>query len=954
MFDFKNANENQREAIVSVDGPLLIIAGPGTGKTFTLVQRIVYLIEEKNVQPDNIMVATFTEKAAKELITRISNELICKNLNINIREMYIGTFHSICLRIIKENLECSSLKKNFRTIDSFEQSYIVYQNINKFRKIENFNDVFLGNTWNISQEICKYVNVLSEELVSPNLLEKDKNIKIKVLGEVFSLYKDILKNENLLDFSTIQVEAYNLIKNNDEVLNKLADRIQYIMIDEYQDTNFIQEKIIFLLANNQNNVCVVGDDDQGLYRFRGATIRNILEFPKKFSPNECRIVSLNINYRSDSKIIDFYNNWINVTSGNNFSFEWDHYRYEKSIVANQLSKIKSPSVIKIGGEGSEIKWYEEILGFINEMKSSGKLVDYNQIAFLFNSVKNEKVKNLAKYLENHNINVYSPRSELFFERFEIKLCMGILMLLFPQYVLGLENNEYIFLKTSYSDYFKDCIKTTNAFLFNNKNEELIKWIRYHGKIHAGLTKNTDYSYSSLYYELLAFEPFKTMISVDLNEGLTDVRPARNLALLSQLLNKFEYLNNIKVLSGKTIKKNTEKLFNMYFKLLLDGGISEYEDEKEYAPSGCVSFLTIHQSKGMEFPIVIVDSLSNVPKKNYDDLMVEIEKKYFSRISYEPYEKTKYYDFWRLYYTAFSRAQNLLVLSCNENYQTPSKYFKQAYENLDSFHSEKFNIMEFDFKTVKATDLKDTYSFTSDILVYETCPLQYKFYKELNFMPVRTAPMIFGRVVHETIEDIHNAAIRKEINEISEDNVMEWFESNYNSISNAEHAYLAPAQKNAALQQVLLYVKNKHGSWNDVQKAEVDINYMESNYIIEGKVDLIAENEGLLEIVDFKSEKKPDLSCNYKKIQQYKNQLNLYAYLVEQKTNKKVSKMNLYYTGEENGNPIISFPYEKKEIDKTMKYFSDIVKDIMEKNYKKSSKNEKICKNCDFRFYCGKN
>ena len=170
-----------------------------------------------------------------------------------------------------------------------------------------------------------------------------------------------------------------------------------------------------------------------------------------------------------------------------------------------------------------------------------------------------------------------------------------------------------------------------------------------------------------------------MLDADMSAGVVDIRPTRNLALLTQIIGKFEYLHRVDVFNGTYININTERLFNLYFRLLYDGGISEYENEAEYAPSGCVSFLTIHQSKGMEFPIVFVDSLGNVPRKSYKELMNEVEDKYFHRPAFEPYENTKFFDFWRLYYTAFSRAQDLLVLTCDENKRTPSKYFSEIYE-----------------------------------------------------------------------------------------------------------------------------------------------------------------------------------------------------------------------------------------------------------------------------------
>lgn len=166
MFDYGNANEAQREAISYVNGPVLITAGPGTGKTFTLVQRAIYLIQECGVRPEQILMATFTEKAAKELITRITNELATRNISANVNEMYVGTFHSLCLRIIKEHIEYTRLKRNYRILDTFDQKYLIFQNIYKFRNIKNL-ELVLGErgAWKWSEAICDYVNNLSEELV---------------------------------------------------------------------------------------------------------------------------------------------------------------------------------------------------------------------------------------------------------------------------------------------------------------------------------------------------------------------------------------------------------------------------------------------------------------------------------------------------------------------------------------------------------------------------------------------------------------------------------------------------------------------------------------------------------------------------------------------------------------------------------------------------------------------
>ena len=284
MFDFGNSNNGQKEAISSANGPVLITAGPGTGKTYTLVQRAIYLIEECGVQPENLFIATFTEKAAKELITRITNELARRNITANVNEMYVGTFHSLCLRILKENLEYTRLKKNYRLLDAFDQKYTVFQNIYQFRNIPNVDAVLPDSgAWKQSEAICGYVNNLSEELVLPDDLERDADPAISAMGTILRAYQKLLNDNNLMDFSSIQVETYRLLTEHSEILEELQRKITHLMVDEYQDTNYIQEQLVFLLAGKKKNICVVGDDDQGLYRFRGATIRNILEFPQKFN-----------------------------------------------------------------------------------------------------------------------------------------------------------------------------------------------------------------------------------------------------------------------------------------------------------------------------------------------------------------------------------------------------------------------------------------------------------------------------------------------------------------------------------------------------------------------------------------------------------------------------------------------------------------------------------------------
>lgn len=967
MYNFGNANEAQRDAISTVDGPVLITAGPGTGKTFTLVQRAIYLIEECGVMPENIFIATFTEKAAKELITRITNELAKRNIMVNLNEMYVGTFHSLCLRILKDNLEYTRLKKNFRILDQFEQEYFVFQHIKKFRDIPGVEKIQINkkewwnqaNAWKKAKWICSHVNNLEEELIDPSELIKNRDRLVSAMGLILKSYQVLINESNILDFSSIQVETFHLLQEHPNILKRLQSQISHIMVDEYQDTNYIQEQFAIMLAGENENICVVGDDDQGLYRFRGATIRNILEFPQKGWRKKCKTISLTVNYRSNSDIVAFYNKWMATTTGGSFGFEWGKYRYNKKIVAHN-SRSPRPAVIRISikeqkeKDKQEEMWHKKILTFLKKLKYTGKISDYNQIAFLFPTVKNSTVRKLANYLEKNKINVYSPRSNMFFQRNEIKFAIGCLILMFPNYEEGLKEKKYRFLIKDLRDYYLDCISYVKDWLSKPQLGELNRLIYQKGREHKTLKTTTDYAFSGLLYQMFQFLPFSPKLNVNMGSGVVDMRPTRNLAMLTQIIGKYEYIYKIDVLSGiqnkseRKIDHDTEILFNMYLQQLFRDGISEYEDDTEYAPSGCISFLTIHQAKGMEFPIVVVDPLWDKPRANTDYLMSKIEDDYFRRPTFEPNGDKKYFDFWRLYYTAFSRAQDLLVLTCDKS---PSECLRETYYEVEPVESPKFNLKNFKFEPIKDVNIKPSFAFTSDIAVYETCPRQYKFYKELDFSPVRASSMLFGVLVHETIEDVHKAALRREEQTITDSNIEGWFESNYLSLSKSEHAYLAEPQKKAALNQVLKYVERQHGDWSKVQQAEVEVSLVKEDYIIDGKIDLIRGDENSVDIVDFKTDS--DLFDNRTKQEHYLEQLNIYAYLVEQRTGKKVRNMHLYCTSGNQGKPTITFPYQKEAVTQMMESVDFTVKHILKKDFRQGCSDKSVCENCDFRYVCKK-
>ena len=868
--------------------------------------------------------------------------------------MYIGTFHSICLRFLEENRDFTRLKRNFTLLDQFDQQYFLYQHLADYQKIEGDEHILGKPTiswWNRAENLMKWLNKVSEEALNPEDLLNAPEPEVQALGRCYQQYQTHLEEENYLDFSTIQLEALRLLEGHPEILNEIRDKIQYLMVDEYQDTNTIQERILFKLAEPDFNLCVVGDDDQGLYRFRGATIRNILEFPQNFAGDVCQQVKLTTNYRSHPDIIEFYNQWMEKRD---WTAEGKTFRYEKEIApSTEKDFVEMPTVLKVSGDPDTENWHEEVLAFLYRLKDSGALTDWNQVAFLFSSVRNEKVVALAKALEAGGIPVYSPRSNQFFDRREIRLMIGALIFLFPQFEQAREWREGVTLDI-WEYYDNDCFREFTDELRKPENKPLWVWCRRQARVHLTLTEGTDYAFSGLFYELLQFPLFSQYLG-DVTQGdVIDGRPARNLAIFSQLLNKFEYLHHIDILIPRYLEKNLRDLFNRFFRFLTDGGINEYEDASEYAPSGCVSFMTIHQSKGLEFPVVMVGSMYFVPRKQYTVLDELLQEKYYSKEPFEPLEKTKFYDFWRLFYTAFSRAQNLLLLTCQEKTtgrRVPSKYFKPVYDPVCPWRDASFEPERLTLETIKDVTLKNEYSFTSHITVFEDCARQYKFYRGLGFAPIRRNPILFGTLVHQTIEDIHKAVLRGEEQIVTEDQISDWFNSNYTHLSQQERLYLSAGGQKAALEHVLKYASRERDTWDRLRETEVAVSLVKEGYLLKGHVDLIRGEDDTVEIVDFKSEKKPDLVSDRERVDRYRRQLEVYAHIIEGRTGQKISKMHLYYTGEDDGSPYISFDKDARSIDQTMKTFDGIVARIENKDFEIAARPEGLCRNCDMKAYC---
>ena len=294
-------NERQKEAVLATEGPVLVLAGAGSGKTTVLVNRIAYMISEKHIRPWNILAITFTNKAAREMKDRIE-----RLLGDTAKDMWIGTFHSVCVRILRSCIDLLGYSRDFVIYDTADTKTVMKECLRELDIDEKSFPVR-----NVLSIISNAKNDLMDAATFENVYKSD--YRMSIIAKIYYRYQTKLRKNNAVDFDDIILNTVKILSENPDVLSKYQDKFQYILVDEYQDTNNSQYLLINLLAQANRNLCVVGDDDQSIYKFRGANIGNILNFKDDYS--DVQKITLDQNYRSTQNILDAANSVISNNKG---------------------------------------------------------------------------------------------------------------------------------------------------------------------------------------------------------------------------------------------------------------------------------------------------------------------------------------------------------------------------------------------------------------------------------------------------------------------------------------------------------------------------------------------------------------------------------------------------------------------------------------------------------------
>lgn len=576
MSIYDTLNPQQLEAVKHNKGPLLILAGAGSGKTRVLTHRIAYLIDELDVNPWNILAITFTNKAAKEMRERVDNIVGYGSENI-----WVSTFHSTCVRILRRYIDCLGYDKNFTIYDTDDQKTLI-RDVCKYLNIDT-------KTYK-ERSILSVISAAKDELITPERYEREAqgDLNKSKYASVYKEYQKRLKQNNALDFDDLIFKTVELFENHKEVLEYYQKRFKYIMVDEYQDTNTVQFKLISTLASRRNedgeiehNLCVVGDDDQSIYKFRGANIYNILNFEKQFPST--KVIKLEQNYRSTSTILDAAN----------------------EVIHNNLGR-KDKRLWTDNGEGEPLSFtqfdteYEEANEIVSDMYNlilnDGH--DYNEFAILYRTNAQSRIFEEKLILRNIPYKIVGGTN--FYQRKEIKDILAYLKTIdnglddiavkriinIPRRGIGLTTIDRV---TDYAIWngmsFYEALKHAESIPGLGRGTSKISPFVSLIEVLKSKMANPEYSLEDLINEVLEATGYLSELEAE------DTEEAQGrIENINELINK--------VVSYEKTTEEEPSLSGFLEEVALVADIDNLEDS-----NNVVVLMTLHSAKGLEFPYV---------------------------------------------------------------------------------------------------------------------------------------------------------------------------------------------------------------------------------------------------------------------------------------------------------------------------------------------------------------
>lgn len=663
-------NDKQKEAVLATEGPCLVIAGAGSGKTKVLTHKIAYLISEKNVKPYNILAITFTNKAASEMKQRVE-----KIVGDVAQEMWMGTFHSICVRILRRFIDRIGFDTSFLIFDTSDQKTVVKECL----KALNIDDKTFSD-----RSVLSEISNAKNEMLTPKAYQAKYSgeFRKEKIGQVYELYQKRLRENNAIDFDDIINYTIDILSENPDVLQYYTEKFKYVLVDEYQDTNKAQFTLVTILASRYGNITVVGDNDQGIYSFRGADISNILNFEKDFPGT--KIIKLEQNYRCTG----------NILKAANAVIKHNENKYEKKLwTENEEGSL--PCLYQAEDEYDEANY---VVKQIEHLKTEEYLKPKDFVILYRMNAQSRAIEDI---LRRENIPYKIVGGLKFYERKEIKDTIAYLRLIHntsdnlslkriinePKRGIGktsLDKIQEISDRTGTSMY--EIIKHAEEFDLNRVKANAEEFINLIEELRL---KKQELSISELLKELLN------------KSGYTRALELENTVEAETRMQNLEEFLTVAIEFEEESADNT--LPEFLESITLSSDVDEMQDE-----DNTVTLMTLHSAKGLEFPVVFLVGMEEGIFPGYKSIG-------------EPKELEEER---RLFYVGITRAKQFLHLTCakhrtifgSTSYNAVSRFIKEIPDNLldgvvNNDQEEKFNDMSYNWEYGKTSAGKvTTYKF----------------------------------------------------------------------------------------------------------------------------------------------------------------------------------------------------------------------------------------------------
>jgi len=983
MSDDLKLNKEQKEAIEYQEGPLLIVAGAGTGKTTVLTQRVFHLFNDLKLNTDEVLALTFTEKAANEMEERIE-----RALPFGYADLWVMTFHSFAQKILEDYGIDIGLPSSFKILDEVGAWTLVRKNLDKF-DLDYYQP--LGNPTKFIRDMLKHFSRCKDELIEPKdylkhaeklklnkgaRVTEDFEMETKRLEEManaYHTYQQLLLDNEVLDFGDLMFYCLKLFKERPNILKKYQEQFKHILIDEFQDTNYAQYQLIRLLAEPRNNITVVGDDDQSIYAFRGSSMNNILGFKKDYP--KAKEVFLNQNYRSTQDILDLSYNFIQQNNPERLEVKLSKgkQKLSKKLIAN-VDYSGEIEVIRAEDEKDEVR---EVVKKIHSILKKEKDLSWNDFAILVRA--NAHAKPFTIGLNEANIPYQFVASRGLYEKEIVLDIIAYLKLLdnyhessatwrvlnFPFWKLrpnDIINFSYAARKKAISiysaikniDYYLRVDELTHKTLNNitslvekhtqlalNKNVWVVIWNFLND---SGYLKYIDSLDEGEKYQIFSYlgQFYKRVQSFEDNNESTKVRD-------------FLEFFKLEIESGEKGKLNSE----------IDEGPES------------VKIMTVHGSKGLEYKYVFIVGLVDkrfptMERKEKIPIPDELVKELLPSGDIHIQEER------RLFYVAMTRAKQGLYFTWAKDYggvrlKKPSKFLQEL--NLikleDDLKTEKKVFTKDDLEvsdikiksTITKADLKKLiprqYSFTQ-IRAYQSCPRQY-YYSHILKIPLQgKAVFSYGKTMHLTMQKffqlIMNRAQQKQADlfdssiaakpakgklSVSLDELLKIYEESW--INDwFDDAESKKKYNNLGRRSLREFYKKAEKKLPEVKFLEKGFNLKVGDYSFKGEIDRVDDLDGGVQIVDYKTgNSKEKLSIDDKQ------QLLIYQIAYEAVFKEKVKNLKFYYL---NDNTEVDFLGKPKDLEKVTDKLIDTIKKINSCDFT-AKPSDFTCKYCDFKEIC---